>query len=202
VVAGVAVKEENLTTLAALGVKDSKLLTSKKREALVPEIVRLAEKHVVFKVTPKEIDEVVESKKKLHKLNWLEAKTMAQIVTALTPDLTYVDAADVVETRFGQQIIEFSTHKCRIVSEHKADLNYPIVSAASILAKVERDSIIAELRNELGDFGSGYLADQKTTTFLKAWLKAHDDYPACVRQSWKPAKALKAENGTEQKTLF
>ncbi len=168
----------------------------------MPEIVGLAEKHVIFKVTPKEIDEVVESKKKLHKLNWLEAQTMAQIVTALTPDLAYVDAADIVETRFGQQIVEFSTHKCRVVSEHKADLTYPIVSAASILAKVERDNTIAVLRSELGDFGSGYLADQKTTTFLKTWLRTHEDYPACVRQSWKPAKAIKAENGTEQKTLF
>ncbi len=202
VIAGFAIKEENLQALAALGVKDSKLLTPKKREALAPEIVRLAEKHVVFKVTPQEIDQVVASQRKLHKLNRLEADTMAQIVTALEPDLVYVDAADVMAKRFGQQIIESSAYKCKIISEHKADLTYPVVSAASILAKVERDNTIAALRSELGDFGSGYLTDEKTTVFLKAWLKTHDDYPTCVRQSWKPAKAIKNEQNPTQKTRF
>ena len=53
VVAGVAVKEENLQALASLGVKDSKLLTANKREELYPEIINLAEKHAVVKVPPR-----------------------------------------------------------------------------------------------------------------------------------------------------
>jgi ribonuclease HII len=202
VIAGLTVKEENIAALAALGVKDSKLLSPKKRDALVPQITAIAEKHVVMKVPPQEIDQAVDSKRKLHKLNRLEAQTMAQIVTALEPDVAYVDAADIVEKRFGQHIIEASAFKCKIVSEHKADRTYPVVSAASILAKVERDSIIAKLREEVGDFGTGYLADEKTTQFLKAWLKAHPDYPSCVRQSWKPAKQAKLEAHTQQKQLF
>ena len=201
VVAGVAVKEENLSALAALGVKDSKLLTAKKREALFPEIVRLAQKHVVLKVSPLEIDRAVESQRKLHKLNRLEAETMAQIVTALEPDVAYVDAADVLEKRFGQHILEASTFKTRIVSEHKADRTYPVVSAASILAKVERDSAVATLRSEFGDFGTGYLTDPKTTQFLTQWLRTHSEYPDCIRKSWKPAKQAKAEQGTTQQKL-
>ncbi len=202
VVAGIAVKEENVTALAALGVKDSKLLSPKKRDALVPQIVALAEKHMVVKVSPWEIDQAVESQRKLHKLNRLEAQTMAQIVTTLEPDIAYVDAADVVEKRFGQHILEASAYKCKIVSEHKADRTYTVVSAASVLAKVERDSAIAELRGEFGDFGSGYLTDEKTAQFLKAWLKMHPDYPECVRQSWKPAKQAKLEAHTKQQRLF
>ncbi len=156
VVAGLTVKEENLSALAALGVKDSKLLTPKKREALFSEIIQLAQKHVIVKVSPLEIDHAVESQRKLYKLNRLEAQTMAQIVIALEPDIAYVDAADVLEKRFGQHILEASTFKTQIVSEHKADKTYPVVSAASILAKVERDNAVAVLRNELGDFGTGY----------------------------------------------
>jgi ribonuclease HII len=201
VVAGVLVKEENLVALAALGVKDSKLLTAKKRETLLPEIIRLAERHIVLKVSPQEIDRSVESQRKLHKLNRLEAETMAQIVTELEPDVAYVDAADVVEKRFGQHIIEASAYKTRIVSEHKADRNYPVVSAASIIAKVNRDQAVAELRGEFGDFGTGYLTDPKTMTFLTAWLKNHKDYPDCVRKSWKPAKQAKGEQGTTQQKL-
>jgi ribonuclease HII len=202
VVAGVAVMEANLSALAALGVKDSKLLTAKKREALFPQILKLAEKHAVFKVAPQEIDRVVESQRRLHKLNRLEAEVMGQIVTELEPDVVYVDAADVLEKRFGQHILESSAFKTHVISEHKADRNYPVVSAASIIAKVERDSAIAALRGEFGDFGTGYLTDPKTTAFLKQWLKMHSEYPDCVRKSWKPAKQAKAERGTEQQKLF
>jgi ribonuclease HII len=201
VIAGVLVKEEDLAALAALGVKDSKLLTAKKREALAPQIISLAQKHVVLKVSPLEIDRAVESQRRLHKLNRLEAQTMGQIVTALEPNVAYVDAADVVEQRFGQHILEASTFKTQIISEHKADKTYPIVSAASIIAKVERDRAVAALRSEFGDFGTGYLTDSKTTQFLTHWLRANREYPDCVRKSWKPAKQAKAEQGTEQQKL-
>jgi ribonuclease HII len=202
VVAGLIVKEENLPTLKQLGVKDSKLLSAKKREDLVPEIIRLAETHLVLKVSPQEIDRAVKSKIRLQKLNRLEAKTMAQIVMALEPDIVYVDAADVIAHRFGQHIMDASTFKTQIISEHKADLNYPIVSAASIIAKVERDQTIDALRNEYGDFGTGYLTDPKTQTFLVEWLKTHPDYPDIIRKSWKPAKTAKNQRGTKQQTLF
>jgi ribonuclease HII len=127
---------------------------------------------------------------------------MAQIVTALEPDVAYVDAADVLEKRFGQHIMDASAYKTRIVSEHKADRTYPVVSAASIIAKVNRDQAVAALRSQFGDFGTGYLTDQKTSLFLTDWLKQHKEYPDCVRKSWKPAKQAKAEQGTEQQKLF
>jgi ribonuclease HII len=201
VVAGILIKEENLAALTQLGVKDSKLLTPKKREALVPEITRIAEKHLVLKLSPQEIDRVVESQRRLHKLNRLEAETMAQIVTALKPDIAYVDAADVLEQRFAHHIQEASTFKTKIVSEHKADRTYPVVSAASVIAKVERDREIALLREKYGDFGTGYLTDQKTTQFLQEWLKTNREYPDCVRKSWKPAKHAKSQQGTTQTRL-
>src|SRR5271169_2593398 len=77
VVAGVMVKAENLHILTELGVKDSKLLTPKKRELLYSAITELAEKYKTIKVMPPQIDRVVESARKLHKLNRLEAQTMA-----------------------------------------------------------------------------------------------------------------------------
>jgi ribonuclease HII len=201
VIAGFLIKEENLPVLARLGVKDSKLLSPRKREALSTEILRVAEKHYVVKLAPKEIDSVVESLRKLHKLNRLEAQTMAQIINTLKPDEVYVDAADVLEDRFKHHIQEGLTVKAKITSRHKADKIYPVVSAASIIAKVTRDNEIAALRATYGDFGSGYLTDQKTMTFLKQWLQTHAEYPDCVRKSWKPAKQAKNEKGTVQKRL-
>jgi ribonuclease HII len=201
VIAGFLIKEENLSVLVQLGVKDSKLLSPKKREALCIEIMRVAEKHHVVKLAPKEIDRVVESRRKLHKLNRLEAQTMAQIINTLKPDEAYVDAADVVEDRFKHHIQEGLTVKARITSRHKADKLYPVVSAASIIAKVERDKEIAALKASYNDFGSGYLTDQKTMRFLRQWLQMHDEYPDCVRKSWKPAKQAKNEKGSVQKKL-
>ena len=201
VIAGVMMKEENLPALTYLGVKDSKLLSAKKREVLATEIARIAEKHMLIKLSPMDIDRVVESGRKLHKLNRLEAQTMAQIILALKPDATYVDAADVMAERFKHHIQEDLHFKTKIISEHKADRTYPVVSAASIIAKVERDREIATLTLQYGDFGSGYLTDPKTMRFLKQWLETHGEYPACVRKSWKPAKQAKNEKGTMQKKL-
>jgi ribonuclease HII len=201
VIAGVLVREENLEALIQLGVKDSKLLTAKKRETLVPEIIRLAEKFLVLKVSPQEIDRAVKCQRKLFKLNRLEAQTMARIVSELKPNVAYVDSADVVEKRFGLHILEACTFKTEIISEHKADQTYPIVSAASIIAKVERDSVVAQLRIEYGDFGTGYLTDPKTSVFLTQWLKKNKEYPDMVRKSWKPAKRAKDHQGTIQQKL-
>ena len=201
VVAGVLVAEKNLSALTRLGVKDSKLLSPKKRETLSTKIKELADKQHVIKLAPTEIDRAVESNRKLHKLNRLEAQTMAKIINTLKPDEAFVDAADVIEERFKHHIQETLTIKTKITSKHKADKIYPIISAASIIAKVERDREIAALRAAHGDFGSGYLTDPKTMLFLKTWLQTHDDYPSCVRKSWKPAKQAKNEKGTVQKKL-
>ena len=202
VVAGVAVQAENLQLLAELGVKDSKLLTAEKREALYPKILQLSQKHHIIKVPPPQIDKVVRSERRLHKLNRLEAQTMAKIIEVLKPDEAYVDAADVLEERFGHHIKECLTIKTKVFSEHKADRTYPVVSAASIIAKVERDREIAKLTLKYGDFGSGYLTDEKTMVFLKQLLDRDGDYPSCVRKSWEPARRAKSDHGSVQTKLF
>ncbi|MCW3994290.1 MAG: ribonuclease HII, partial [Candidatus Bathyarchaeota archaeon] len=156
VIAGVLMKDNELPKLVQLGVKDSKLLSPRRRETLAVEIKRIVLKYNVIKLPPKDIDKVVETGRKLHKLNRLEAKTMAKIIELLAPDIAYVDASDVLEERFGQHISELLPFKVEIVSEHKADRKYPVVSAASIIAKVERDMEIAKLKEKYGDFGCGY----------------------------------------------
>jgi ribonuclease HII len=201
VVAGILLKEENLQGLKQLGIKDSKLLTPKKRETLFPQILSLAENHHIIKLQPSEIDHAVASGRKLHKLNRLEAETMAQIINTLKPDEAQVDAADVLEERFKHHIQELLTAKTIVTSKHKADKIYPAVSAASIIAKVTRDNDIAAIAAQHGDFGSGYLHDPKTMIFLKKWLRTNGDYPEFVRKSWKPAKKARTDNDAIQKTL-
>ena len=58
-------------------------------------------------------------------------------------------------------------------------------SAASVVAKVERDRSVAELREEHGDFGSGYPSDPATKRFFSEWLRARRELPDFTRKSWK-----------------
>jgi ribonuclease HII len=201
VIAGVLMKKEDIQKLVEMKVRDSKLLSPQRRETLEVEIKKVVEKYAVIRLSPQEIDQVVLTGKKFHRLNRLEAQTMAKIIEVLKPDIAYVDASDVVEERFKEHILECLPFKVEIVSEHKADRNYPIVSAASILAKVERDRAIAELKNVYGDFGCGYPTDQKTIEFLKQCIEKSEEYPDFVRKSWKPAKRTKKEKNSRQTKL-
>lgn len=202
VIAGVLLKHEDLPKLKNLGVKDSKLLSPHRREALAKEIKKLSQKTTLLKLQPSEIDSVVKSGRKLHKLNWLEAQTMAEVIKELEPDIVYVDASDVLEERFKQHILECLPFRLDIVSEHKADRNYVAVSAASIIAKVERDREIAILAEVYGDFGSGYPSDPRTISFLERLMKTSGEYPDFIRKSWRPAKRVKEGKGSDQTKLI
>jgi ribonuclease HII len=202
VIAGVLLDCEDLHKLKEIGAKDSKLLSPHRREFLAGEIKKIVMKYEVLKLQPNEIDVVVLSGRKLHKLNWLEAQTMARVIEALKPDKVYVDASDVLEERFKQHILECLPFRVDIVSEHKADRNYVAVSAASIIAKVERDKEASLLAQVYGDFGSGYPSDPRTMNFLETLMKNTDEYPDFIRKSWKPAKRVKGGRGTQQSKLI
>jgi len=201
VIAGVLVNERDLPRLEELGVKDSKLLSPRRREQLAEEIKKLVLKYHVIELAPAEIDKVVKTGRKLHKLNRLEAQTMAKVIATLEPDIAYVDASDVLADRFKHHIAESLPIEVQIVSEHKADAKYPVVSAASIIAKVERDRAIAELQEKYGNIGCGYPTDPKTIEFLESWVQKFGAYPKFVRESWKPAKRLKTKAEAKQTRL-
>jgi len=202
VIAGILVDEHGLQRLIQIGVRDSKALSPKKREELAEQILKVVERYHIIKVQPWEIDVVVERGRRLNRLNRLEARVMAKIICELRPNIAYVDASDVLPERFKQHILEEVPFEVEIISEHNADKIYPVVSAASIIAKVERDREIKRLKREYGDFGSGYPADPKTISFLKGWIEKHDLYPVFVRKSWKTAKEiLKSKGGRDQRIL-
>ena len=196
VIGGVVLPRECIKDLLSMGVKDSKLLTPNTRTHLAERIRVLATRISLREIQPKEIDDVVLHGGKLRKLNYLEARVMAEVINELRPSEVYVDASDVNEKRYGEDVRSFLTDELKtikIVSEHHADRNYPPVSAASIIAKVHRDLVINDLHAEYGDFGSGYITDPKTMRFLRDYRRLHDAYPPIVRVSWKTAKEIEDE---------
>ncbi|XP_038131277.1 ribonuclease H2 subunit A [Cyprinodon tularosa] len=78
----------------------------------------------------------------------------------------------------------------------KADSLFPVVSAASICAKVARDRLVkgwtfAEDLGEMdSDYGSGYPNDPKTKEWLLKYLDPVFGYPQFVRFSWSTAQTL------------
>jgi ribonuclease HII len=190
VIAGLTISEYDQKKLIDFGVKDSKTLSVKKREKLTIKITSIAKSIKYFHIEPKFIDVVVNRNKKLKKLNYLEAMGMAKIIRELGPSEAYVDAADVNPIRFAEEILAVLPVKPRLICEHRADKQYPVVSAASILAKVKRDSIINGLKKIYGDFNSGYPSDPKTILWLKDWYSKNKSMPEQVRGSWAPVKKI------------
>jgi ribonuclease HII len=197
VVAGILV--ENDTELIRIGVNDSKQLTPKKREQLTPQITRLATKYELIILPATDIDDL----RKTMTINQLEVFAFSKIIEKLKPDICYVDAADVNEERFGRDILSHLSFKPQMISRHKADEMYPIVGAASILAKVTRDEHVRRIAQELEPklnlpLGSGYPADPVTKNFLKTWVSQFGSLPPHVRRSWETCQKLMSEQKTKR----
>lgn len=190
VVAGVLLEEERIEMLRQLGVRDSKLLSPRRREHLCREIESIALKCAYFEIPPRAIDRVVERGVKLRRLNYLEALAMARVIGELRPVRVYIDSTDAMPSRLAGQILKVMRWKPQILCEHRADQAYSVVSAASIIAKVRRDRIIDELRRRYGDFGSGYPSDRRTIDFLKRTIREDGEWPPFIRRSWKTVRRL------------
>lgn len=186
VVAAVGVTSEDI--LADLGVKDSKLLSAKERERLYT-IIRKRCRVAIVKLDAQEIDAVRQDMT----LNAAVALAHAQVISKLSPACAYVDACDVNALRYAEMVKSHLERPCEIVSEHHADEKFPVVSAASIIAKVTRDRAIATLAKKYGDIGSGYPADPVTIRFLNAYIDEHRVPPPIARKSWKTVSAILAK---------
>jgi len=183
VVAGVAVESD--VALRHMNVRDSKKLSPEKREALAPATWDLL-------VVP--ADEIDMMRAEMS-LNDFEAKLFAQLIERLHPDTAYVDAADVDEIEFKRCVQRELRFAVEVVSQHNADELFPVVSAASILAKVRRDREMRVIEEEIGDtIGSGYSSDPDTIAFLEKWIKKKGTLPPHTRTSWDTARRLLAES--------
>ncbi|MEM2923240.1 MAG: ribonuclease HII [Candidatus Nitrosocaldus sp.] len=165
VVAAVAVDAPSIDRLIELGVKDSKMLNRRSRMILYSKILELGSTAVCI-AEPKVIDAYVYE----HALNLLEARMFAHVLSKLKPSLAYVDACDTKPERFSAMIasmLDDNGTGMMISAAHKADRDNVLVGAASIVAKVTRDSMVDDVKRMYGDFGSGYPSDSRTRRFIR-----------------------------------
>lgn len=184
VVAGVVCEDQE--DLRALGVRDSKRLSPEQRTILAQAIEKVSPLRV-HPVSASELDAWMEEES----LNRLEARVFAEVIRELAPDEAVVDCCDTVESRFGVRILQDLGYELPLRVEHKADENHPVVSAASIVAKVARDKAVRRIGRELGKtVGSGYAHDPHTRAFLKEWVSIHGEVPPHTRRAWKTSRRL------------
>jgi ribonuclease HII len=171
---------DNDAELLALGVKDSKKLSAKKRLELYEILLEKVKCHIQIIDAP-EIDN--RAKRNLT-LNSLEAVYSAIIINTLKPQTVIVDCPSTNKQTHIADIQRYMTVPATIIAEFKADENYPVVSAASIIAKVIRDRLIEQLKETYNiDFGSGYPSDPKTQAFLRAHSN-EKSYTHIIRHTW------------------
>ena len=193
--AGVTATEKTIKNWKKLGIKDSKLITSKKRIELEKKIKKTAIKFKVAQINPMTIDNKV-----LNLNEWQMITCLSIILNINQPAVKniYIDNWERNESGFFKRINTsllskklIPSENCdmlkKLVPEHFADENHTIVGAASILAKNASDRQYKRYRKKYGDFGSGSPGDPKTRLFV--W-KHRNNPPIIVRKSWKTFKHL------------
>jgi len=117
------------------GLDDSKKLTEKKRQILAVEIKQKALAWAVVSISPQQIDEI----------NILQASLLAMRTAAeklgVRPDHVFVDGNKVLPDCF-----------CANTAIIKGDSRVAEISAASILAKVERDAQMLVLHEQYPEY--------------------------------------------------
>ena len=182
VVAAVSIEDD--APLRRMEVRDSKKLTPFRRAELAVKINEYC--RFEYRVVS---HEEIDARGTRMSLNELEAVVFASLIDRLKAEVVYVDACDVNEDHFRQMVGGRLSYKPRMVCEHRVDDLYPVVSAASIIAKTNRDRIISEIQAEVGqEIGSGYASDPTTIAFLQKWIKEKGDLPPYTRRSWATAK--------------
>ncbi|PSQ03463.1 ribonuclease HII [Halobacteriales archaeon QS_5_68_33] len=178
-------------------VGDSKGIAPDRREELAAEIRGVAAAVGVAEIPGERIDDEATD------MNSLTVAAQAEALAAAAADIDsgdadgalsgYVDAGDTNAVRFERRVAEGVADRLDganpdVRAEHRADETYPVVGAASIVAKVERDAHVDRLAAEHGDVGSGYPSDPATREFLEGYVAEHGSLPSCARASWKTSQ--------------
>lgn len=146
-IAGVYVKEEQIRTLQALGVKDSKTLKDSVIRQLAKEIQRHCLCHIV-KINPPKYNEIYTNFKNLNRLlAWGHATTIEYLVRQS-------NCQDVIIDQFADErvVLEALQRKKLIVKltqRHRAEADLA-VAAASILARYAFIEGLERLSQEIG----------------------------------------------------
>ena len=200
---------DQAAVVAAAGFADSKQLTEPRREALWGQIVSGDGSigYIVNMLSASSISGQM-LRRNAHNLNAISHDAAISMIRKV------LDAGAKVEevfvdtvgdpVRYASRLKSLFPNIRSIIVCPKADSIYPIVSAASICAKVNRDRAVAcigdimeepeHIRNKMNSvpLGSGYPSDERTKEWLRAMIDQVFLFPKIVRFSWDTVNQLAA----------
>lgn len=185
--------------LASIGFADSKQLTEENREIFFENLKSLKDKKVVdfeYKVLTAEFISNMMLRKNPTNLNEISFNSAFFLIRSVVPKYNitdiYIDTVGNANSYTEKLYREFEEFKqLNFIVSEKADSKFPVVSAASIVAKVTRDKNIKEFilpnnkNAKIKETGSGYPSDPNTVKWLDDNFVDGFGYPEIVRFSWK-----------------
>ncbi len=179
------------TAMREIGARDSKTLSPASRERIFQRIRESTSRYSFIIIEVQEINRKMETMT----LNQIEEEAYVSLIAQSDCTGThYVDSFDVNEDRLTARLSSLTGKN--VLCKHKADTLFPVVSAASIIAKVVRDSEIEKLKLIYGDFGSGYPSDPRTVAFLERSVVNNADLTGIVRVHWETYRRLISRHST------
>ncbi|XP_044750889.1 ribonuclease H2 subunit A [Coccinella septempunctata] len=180
--------------LASLNCDDSKVLKEEQRDKIFEDICRNSQKigWAIELLSPNKICNNMLSRSK-HSLNQVSMDSAIGLIRSAKKNgvkIEHIFVDTVGPPEKYQAYLKSLFPEYKITVAKKADSTYPIVSAASICAKVTRDHALQTWKFKEGhnithkEFGSGYPGDPVTKKFLADNYDMVFGYPQLVRFSW------------------
>ena len=200
VVSSICIPSGDLLHLESIGAKDSKTMSSKKRTEVESSILRESKKRdwrvCRIPISAKSIDE----ERAVKSLNSIEIERFVQAILEVSD---YDSTGWVHVDLLGNDPSNFSKMMRKKISELRPGLQVKSeigmdgicasTGAASILAKVMRDSRISEISEEVGfNVGSGYPSDSKTVDAIRI-LTSGDVPNTNLRWTWSTVSRIWSE---------
>ncbi|EQD57208.1 ribonuclease HII, partial [mine drainage metagenome] len=142
----------NSKNIKETGAKDSKELSQNSRLKIFEKLKSDAEIILVRVIESKELDLLMEKMT----INQIEEKYALELIKEAPYDI-FVDSFDVNEERCSETLSRKSGKN--VICRHKADRDYSVVSAASVVSKVKREEEMDKIRKTFEGVGSGYPSD-------------------------------------------
>eukprot|EP00178_Gracilaria_changii_P027927 TRINITY_DN931_c0_g1_i7.p1 TRINITY_DN931_c0_g1~~TRINITY_DN931_c0_g1_i7.p1 ORF type:complete len:260 (-),score=25.81 TRINITY_DN931_c0_g1_i7:3233-4012(-) len=212
--------KSHASSLRALGVNDSKTFQEQQRDKLRRKIESASFLRIFERALTAEYLSVSMLRREKYNLNLISHDTALSLVqSAIDEGINiseiFVDTVGNAEQYAAKFRERFPTVH-RVVVAKKADSTYPIVGAASIMAKTTRDRHIKEWRfpeevrsaefepgeenkrlEFIGPRGSGYPSDPLTKSWMEKNWDKHFGFPTFVRFSWGTTKSILEQNAVQ-----